>query len=36
MDVDKLLSALNNENNEDIIDLDFSTIATIKKKYYGN
>ena len=32
MDVDKLLSALNNENNEDIVDLDFSTIATNKNK----
>jgi len=32
MDVDKLLSALNNENNEDIVDLDFATIATNKNK----
>jgi len=32
MDVDKLLYALNNENNEDIVDLDFATIATNKNK----
>ena len=32
MEIDELLSALNNENNEDIVDLDFSTIATNKNK----
>ena len=32
MDVNKLLSALNNENNEDIVDLDFATISTNKNK----
>ena len=32
MDIDKLLSALNNETNEDIVDLDFATIATNKNK----
>jgi hypothetical protein len=32
MDVDKLLSALNNDQNEDIVDLDFATIATNKNK----
>lgn len=32
MDVNKLLSALNNENNEDIVDLDFATIASNKNK----
>jgi hypothetical protein len=32
MDVDKLLCALNNDQNEDIVDLDFATIATNKNK----
>lgn len=32
MDIDKLLCALNNENNEDIVDLDFATIASNKNK----
>ena len=32
MDIDKLLSALNNDQNEDIVDLDFATIATNKNK----
>jgi hypothetical protein len=32
MDIDKLLCALNNENNEDIVDLDFATISTNKNK----
>ena len=32
MDIDKLLCALNNDDNEDIVDLDFATIATNKNK----